>query len=63
MADAVELMKLLSDATRLRLLTLLQSEPLSVVELQEIMDMGQSRISSHLALLRQASAQQNAAAT
>ncbi len=54
MADAVELMKLLGDATRLRLLSLLQSEPLSVVELQEIMDMGQSRISSHLALLRQA---------
>lgn len=54
MADAVELMKLLGDATRLRLLALLQSETLSVVELQEIMDMGQSRISSHLALLRQA---------
>jgi ArsR family transcriptional regulator len=54
MADAVELIKILSDATRLRLLTLLQAEPLSVVELQEIMDMGQSRISSHLALLRQA---------
>ena len=54
MADPVELIKLLSDATRLRLLALLQSEPLSVVELQEIMDMGQSRISSHLALLRQA---------
>jgi ArsR family transcriptional regulator len=54
MADAVELMKLLSDATRLRLLALLQCEPLSVVELQDIMDMGQSRISSHLALLRQA---------
>ncbi|MGA1204914.1 MAG: metalloregulator ArsR/SmtB family transcription factor [Opitutales bacterium] len=54
MAEAVELMKLLSDATRLRLLALLQSEPLSVVELQEVMDMGQSRISSHLALLRQA---------
>lgn len=54
MGDAVELIKLLSDATRLRLLALLQSEPLSVVELQEIMDMGQSRISSHLALLRQA---------
>ncbi len=54
MADAVELIKVLSDATRLRLLALLRSEPLSVVELQEIMDMGQSRISSHLALLRQA---------
>ena len=54
MADAVELIKLLSDATRLRLLALLQTEPLSVVELQEVMDMGQSRISSHLAILRQA---------
>ena len=54
MPDAMELMKLLSDATRMRLLALLQAEPLSVVELQEIMDMGQSRISSHLALLRQA---------
>lgn len=54
MGDPVELIKLLSDATRLRLLALLQNEPLSVVELQEIMDMGQSRISSHLALLRQA---------
>jgi ArsR family transcriptional regulator len=54
MGEAVELIKLLSDATRLRLLALLRSEPLSVVELQEVMDMGQSRISSHLALLRQA---------
>ncbi|MFO7725437.1 MAG: metalloregulator ArsR/SmtB family transcription factor [Oceanipulchritudo sp.] len=55
MDDPVELIKLLSDSTRLRLLALLEREPLSVVELQEIMDMGQSRISSHLAILRQAS--------
>lgn len=54
MGDPVELIKLLSDATRLRLLAILGRESLSVVELQEIMDMGQSRISSHLALLRQA---------
>jgi ArsR family transcriptional regulator len=54
MDDPLELIKLLGDATRLRLLALLQDEPLSVVELQEVMDMGQSRISSHLALLRQA---------
>jgi ArsR family transcriptional regulator len=54
MADPVEFIKLLSDATRLRLLALLEREPLSVVELQEIMGMGQSRISSHLAILRQA---------
>lgn len=55
MDDPVEFIKLLSDATRLRLLALLERETLSVVELQEIMDMGQSRISSHLAILRQAS--------
>ncbi len=54
MAEAVELLKLLGDGTRLRLLRLLQLEPLSVVELQEVMDMGQSRISSHLGLLKQA---------
>jgi len=54
MGTPLELIKLLSDATRLRLLALLREEPLSVVELQEILDMGQSRISSHLALLRQA---------
>lgn len=55
MDDPVEFIKLLSDATRLRLLALLEREALSVVELQEIMGMGQSRISSHLAILRQAS--------
>lgn len=54
MAEAVELLKILGDGTRLRLLRLLQQEPLSVVELQEVMDMGQSRISSHLGLLKQA---------
>lgn len=54
MGDPIELVKLLSDATRLRLLALLEREPLSVVELQEVMGMGQSRISSHLSLLKQA---------
>lgn len=53
MADPYELLKLLADGTRLRLLLLLREEELSVAELQEILDMGQSRISSHLALLRQ----------
>jgi len=46
-------LKLLADPTRLRLIQLLRREALSVAELQEILDMGQSRISSHLALLRQ----------
>jgi len=49
-----ENLKILSDSTRLRLLTLLLKEELSVAELQEILGMAQSRISSQLALLRQA---------
>lgn len=47
-----EILQLLSDATRLRMLRLLGQEELSVAELQEILEMGQSRISSHLGLLR-----------
>ena len=47
-------LKILSDSTRLRVLALLLKEELSVAELQEILDMAQSRISSQLALLRQA---------
>lgn len=45
--------KALSDPTRLRILALLSGEELSVAELQEILGMGQSRISTQLALLRQ----------
>jgi ubiquinone/menaquinone biosynthesis C-methylase UbiE/DNA-binding transcriptional ArsR family regulator len=48
-------LKILSDPTRLRLVALVMREELSVAELQEILGMGQSRISSQLALLRQAS--------
>ncbi|TVP78613.1 MAG: methyltransferase domain-containing protein [Puniceicoccaceae bacterium] len=53
MADSWETLKLLADSTRVRILSLLTREELSVAELQEILDMGQSRISSHLGLLRQ----------
>ena len=49
-----DILKTLSDPTRLRLLALVMREELSVAELQEILGMGQSRISSQLALLRQA---------
>jgi len=42
----------LHDPTRLRILALLEDEELSVAELQEILHLGQSRISTHLAHLR-----------
>jgi len=51
--SAYETLRLLADSTRLRILRLLTVEELSVAELQEILDMGQSRISTHLSLLRQ----------
>jgi ubiquinone/menaquinone biosynthesis C-methylase UbiE/biotin operon repressor len=53
MPSLIETLALLADPTRLRVLLLLQKEELSVVELQEILGMGQSRISNHLAQLRQ----------
>ena len=52
MNESWDILKALSDPTRLRLLALLAREELSVAELQEILGMGQSRISSQLALLR-----------
>ena len=45
-------LKLLADPTRLRLVLLLAEEDLSVAELQEILGMGQSRISTQLAQLK-----------
>jgi len=47
-------LKLLSDPTRLRILTLLGQEALSVAELQEVLGMGQSRISTQLSQLKAA---------
>jgi ArsR family transcriptional regulator len=52
MPAIVQILRLLADETRLRVLLLLRREELSVVELQEILGMGQSRISTHLAQLR-----------
>jgi ubiquinone/menaquinone biosynthesis C-methylase UbiE/DNA-binding transcriptional ArsR family regulator len=43
--------KALSDGTRLRIMALLEKNELSVYEIQEILRMGQSRISTHLGLL------------
>jgi ArsR family transcriptional regulator len=45
-------LKLLSDPTRLRILMLVEHEALFVAELQEILGMGQSRISTQLSLLK-----------
>lgn len=52
MASVVKSLRALSDPTRLRLLLLLMEEELTVAELQEILGMGQSRISASLALLK-----------
>jgi ArsR family transcriptional regulator len=54
MASIIKSFKILSDPTRLRLLLLIDGEELSVAEIQDILGMGQSRISSHLAQLKRA---------
>src|SRR5271154_208939 len=54
MASILKNLRLLSDPSRLRLLLLLEREELSVAEIQEILAMGQSRISTHLAQLKAA---------
>jgi ubiquinone/menaquinone biosynthesis C-methylase UbiE/DNA-binding transcriptional ArsR family regulator len=52
MTGTLKILKLLSDATRLRILRLLGQEELTVAELQLILGMGQSRTSAHLAQLK-----------
>lgn len=49
--DLLQSCKALADATRLRIVRVLLGGPLSVNELVEILDMGQSRVSRHLKLL------------
>jgi ArsR family transcriptional regulator len=56
MPSTINLLRAIADPTRLRMMLLLQQEELSVAELQEILGMGQSRISSHLAQLKRAGA-------
>jgi ArsR family transcriptional regulator len=53
-ASTVNLLRTVADPTRLRLLLLLDQEEASVAELQDILGMGQSRISTHLAQLKRA---------
>ena len=52
MTSTINLLRLLADPTRLRLLLLPEQEELSVAEMQQILGMGQSRISTHLAQLK-----------
>jgi ubiquinone/menaquinone biosynthesis C-methylase UbiE/DNA-binding transcriptional ArsR family regulator len=53
-ASIVKILRVVADPNRLRILLLLTAEELSVAELQEILVMGQSTISTHLSQLRQA---------
>lgn len=50
----VKLLRVAADPNRLRILLLLEQEELSVAELQEILTMGQSTISTHLSQLKSA---------
>lgn len=52
MKSILKSLKLITDPTRLRILNVLNGESLSVAELQEVLGMGQSRISTQLAQLR-----------
>ncbi|HKP92787.1 MAG TPA: metalloregulator ArsR/SmtB family transcription factor [Chthoniobacterales bacterium] len=54
MPSTINFLRLLADPTRVRLLLLLEEDELTVAELQQILGMGQSRISSHLAQLKRA---------
>jgi ubiquinone/menaquinone biosynthesis C-methylase UbiE/DNA-binding MarR family transcriptional regulator len=54
MESIIKTLRLVADPTRIRILSLLRQENLSVAELQEILAMGQSRISSQLSQLKQA---------
>jgi ArsR family transcriptional regulator len=54
MQSIVKMLKVVADPSRLRILLLLKGEELSVAELQEILAMGQSTISTHLSQLKQA---------
>ncbi|MBU6410543.1 MAG: metalloregulator ArsR/SmtB family transcription factor [Verrucomicrobia bacterium] len=54
MSATLKSLRSLSDPTRLRMIALLETDELSVAELQDITRLGQSRISTHLASLQDA---------
>jgi ArsR family transcriptional regulator len=53
-ASLQKIFRTLGDPTRLRILALLEREELAVQELMEVLGMAQSRVSRHLAILREA---------
>ena len=54
MSDAVQLFKALADETRLRILNLLCRQEICVCQIVEALGLGQSKVSRHLAHLRNA---------
>lgn len=54
MPNILKMLRAAADPNRIRILLLLREEELSVAELQEILVMGQSTISTHLSQLKQA---------
>ncbi|HET7301397.1 MAG TPA: metalloregulator ArsR/SmtB family transcription factor [Oleiagrimonas sp.] len=54
LASASTLLRLLADATRVRLLALLEREELTVAELAAVLQLAQPRVSTHLAKLKEA---------
>ena len=54
MQDSIQIFKSLGDETRLRILHLLSHQELCVCQLTEVLGLGQSKISRHLAHLRNA---------
>ncbi|MEO8096483.1 MAG: metalloregulator ArsR/SmtB family transcription factor [Acidobacteriota bacterium] len=54
MASILKSLRLLAEPSRIRIVLLLEREELSVAELQEILGMGQSTISTYLSQLKQA---------
>jgi ubiquinone/menaquinone biosynthesis C-methylase UbiE/DNA-binding transcriptional ArsR family regulator len=54
LSETIEILRLFADATRVRLVALLDGNELSVAEITQITELPQSRISTHLGKLREA---------
>src|SRR5262250_643088 len=54
LADTADVFQLLGEPTRVRLLSLLAAEEMTVADLAAATDLGQSRVSMHLGKLREA---------